>query len=84
MDQFFREALRRNAQAASIEQTMLTLEAAREARRRGLGPYTWTVNEEDEMRRVLDCGVAGIITDYPDRLLRVLDEIERNSRHGAG
>ena len=73
MDQFFREALWRNAQACSIEYSLLTHDVARAAQRRGLGPYTWTVNDEDHMRHAIDCGVAGIITDYPDRLLHVLD-----------
>ena len=71
---FFREALWRNAQACTIEHSVLTPEIARAGRRHGLGPYVWTVNEEDEMHRVLDCGVSGIITDYPDRLRRVLAE----------
>lgn len=32
----------------------------------------WTVNEEADMKRLLDLGVQGIMTDHPDRLLRVL------------
>ncbi|RZK25866.1 MAG: glycerophosphodiester phosphodiesterase [Hymenobacter sp.] len=32
----------------------------------------WTVNHETDMRRVLEWGVAGITTDYPDRLLALL------------
>ena len=74
IDEFFREALWRGAQACSIHHSVLTPEVAHRARLRGLGPYTWTVNEERELRRVIDCGVAGIITDYPDRLLGVLAE----------
>jgi glycerophosphoryl diester phosphodiesterase len=26
------------------------------------------------MHRMLECGVAGVITDYPDRLIKLLDE----------
>jgi glycerophosphoryl diester phosphodiesterase len=32
----------------------------------------WTVNERDEMERLIGLGVDGIITDYPDRLLEVV------------
>ncbi len=32
----------------------------------------WTVNDSGEMRRLLDLGVDGIISDYPDRLQQVV------------
>jgi glycerophosphoryl diester phosphodiesterase len=32
----------------------------------------WTINEPEQMRRLIAAGVDGIITDYPDRLLSVL------------
>ena len=32
----------------------------------------WTVNDEDEMRQLVDLGVAAIITDYPDIAVKVL------------
>ena len=32
----------------------------------------WTVNEEADMKRLLGMGVQGLLTDYPDRLLRVM------------
>ena len=34
--------------------------------------HVWTINEVDDMHRMLDSGVDGIITDYPDRLLDLL------------
>jgi len=43
------------------------------AHRHNMDVYVWTINEEAEMRRHVDHGVDGIITDYPDRLLQVLD-----------
>jgi glycerophosphoryl diester phosphodiesterase len=32
----------------------------------------WTVNEEKDMRAMIKLGVDGIISDYPDRLLKVI------------
>ncbi len=42
----------------------------------GFRVIPWTVNDETTMRRVLSLGVDGIITDYPDRLLALLRELE--------
>ena len=46
-----------------------------EMRRRGIGVWTWTVDEEVVMRDLALAGVGGIITNYPDRLNRVLSEL---------
>jgi glycerophosphoryl diester phosphodiesterase len=50
----------------------LTAETLAEAHREGLKVVVWTVNEESEMNALAESGVDGIITDYPDRLRRVL------------
>lgn len=42
------------------------------AHNRGVEVHAWTVNETEQMRRLLEMGVDGIMTDYPDRLLRLL------------
>jgi glycerophosphoryl diester phosphodiesterase len=34
----------------------------------------WTVNDPAAMARLIEQGVDGIITDYPDRLRRVMAE----------
>jgi len=41
----------------------------------GMLVIPWTVNETDEMDRLLELGVHGIITDYPDRLLQHLAKL---------
>jgi glycerophosphoryl diester phosphodiesterase len=43
-----------------------------EAHRLGLTVLPWTVDDEAAMRELVAHGVDGIITDYPDRLQRVL------------
>ena len=45
---------------------LVTPEMIAEARGRGMLVIPWTVNRVDEMKRLLEMGVDGIITDYPD------------------
>lgn len=41
-----------------------------EARRRGLQVITWTVNDPNAIAYLIDLGVTGIISDFPERLPR--------------
>ncbi len=45
-----------------------------EAHGLGLKVIVWTVNAPEQMRTLIDMGVDGIITDYPDRLRAVMRE----------
>ena len=42
------------------------------AHNRNLQVHAWTINEAVDMQRLLAMGVDGIITDHPDRLLKLL------------
>jgi glycerophosphoryl diester phosphodiesterase len=52
----------------------VTQALVQEAQALGLQVIPWTINEPADMDRLLDWGVDGLITDYPDRLRRVLQE----------
>ena len=43
------------------------------AHKRNLKVHVWTINETADMQRILELGVDGIMTDYPDRLLDLLN-----------
>ena len=42
------------------------------AHRRGVGVHVWTINERDEMERLLDLGVDAILSDRPTLLKEVM------------
>ena len=44
------------------------------AHRHGLAVHVWTIDDDEEMRALLDLGVDGIITDRPTALAAVLAE----------
>ncbi len=52
----------------------LTREQLQEAQQLGLKVVVWTVNDPADIKRMIDWGVDGIISDYPDRLRRLASE----------
>lgn len=47
------------------------------AHKLNLKVHVWTINKPEDMQRLLDIGVDGIMTDYPDRLLNLLNSSEK-------
>ncbi|MFD9705185.1 glycerophosphodiester phosphodiesterase [Lentzea sp. NPDC059081] len=62
------------AKALSPVHTMTTKELVADAHRQGLVVVPWTVDDVPRMHEVIDTGIDGLITDYPDRLRKVLRE----------
>jgi glycerophosphoryl diester phosphodiesterase len=60
------------AQIWSPKHDLVTPELVERVHALGLLVIPWTVNDEPRMRELIGMGVDGIITDYPDVLLRVL------------
>ena len=51
---------------------VVTPRFVRSAGRQGIQVHPWTINEPAQMQRMIEAGVPGIITDYPDRLLTII------------
>lgn len=54
-----------------------TPDRIKEAHALGLTVLPWTVNDVADMERLIDAGVDGLISDYPDRLRAVVDRHAR-------
>ncbi len=50
---------------------LVTPELIAAAHARGLLVHVWTINEPAEMRRLLELGVDGLMSDFPGRLIEV-------------
>ena len=72
-----REVLSLGANILNIWHATMTPAFFEEVRKRGLTVWTWTVDEEVVLRDVVQLGVQGVATNYPDRLNDVLEELAR-------
>jgi glycerophosphoryl diester phosphodiesterase len=64
----FEAAVELKAESVNPKANIVTEELCSAAHRHNLTVYTWTVDERAEMRRLIACGVDGIMTNYPERL----------------
>jgi glycerophosphoryl diester phosphodiesterase len=64
--------LRPSYQALQVWKEVGTLRIVQAAHRAGIRVDVWTVDEKEDMRRFIDYGVDGIMTDRPDVLNGVL------------
>ena len=57
------------ARQVAVRGDLVTPALLTEARKKDLQVVCWTVNQPAHMRLLMDAGVDGIMSDYPDRLL---------------
>lgn len=60
------------AEAVNPSRLVVTPELVADAHRAGLAVYVYTVDAEDEMRRLIGLGVDGLFTNFPARMRSVL------------
>lgn len=63
------------ADAVHPDYQLLTEEKVYTFHEHGLLVNTWTVNDPEEMKKMVRMGVNGIITNYPDRLKELIDSL---------
>jgi glycerophosphoryl diester phosphodiesterase len=63
------KAVEIGARQVAVRGSLVTPRLLKEARQRDLQVVCWTVNHPAHMRLLVEAGVDGIISDYPDRLL---------------
>lgn len=56
--------------------TLVTPQYVKKAHALGIQVNPWTVNKESDIRRMIKCGVDGIITDYPEVVHKIIDEMD--------
>lgn len=64
-------------QALQIPQNLgsfqfVTKDFVEAAHKLNLQVHVWTINNKADMKRLIDIGADGIMTDYPDRLLKIV------------
>jgi glycerophosphoryl diester phosphodiesterase len=65
------KAIEIGARQVAVRGSLVTPRLLKEARQRDLQVVCWTVNHPGHMRLLVEAGVDGIISDYPDRLLEL-------------
>lgn len=63
----------------SVFHPNITDELVKNSRDQGMAVYAWTVNNRDDMITAIEKRVNGIITDYPEITLPLIDEINQLS-----
>ena len=75
-----RQVLQTGANALAIWHAALTPVLLEEMRKRAIAVWTWTVDDEIAMRDLIMMGVNGIITNLPNVLNEVIDDLQQDNQ----
>ncbi len=75
-DQYLERAQDVLAEAVNPSRFLTTPELIDTAHAGGLAVYPYTIDEPEEMRRLLTWGVDGMFTNYPDQLRALRENTE--------
>jgi glycerophosphoryl diester phosphodiesterase len=77
---YVKDALELGARQMCPQVSLITPDLVQRAHGADLQVATWTVNDAEEMRRVIAAGVDGIMTNFPDRLGAVIEDMQAATR----
>jgi glycerophosphoryl diester phosphodiesterase len=69
----FQRAKDLGAWSVNFDRRTVTAPLIEDVHEQGYQALTYTVNEESDIRQMIDCGVDGMFSDFPDRVLAIRD-----------
>ena len=70
--EYIRRASTGKFAALNVDHRYVTQDLIRRAHLRALPVWAWTVDDEKDMRNIIQMGVDAIYTNWPERLLKIL------------
>jgi len=70
--EYVRQACYAHLSALNVNYKHVNEDLIKRAHLKALPVWTWTVDDEDDMRRLIDMGVDAIYTNWPEKLLKIL------------
>jgi len=72
-----KRALELGLQGVSVFHTSVDEQLTHDCQRSGLALYAWTADRRVDIARLIDLGIDGVCTNFPDRAVALLDREER-------
>jgi len=70
--EYVRQACYAHLSALNVNYKHVNEDLIKRAHLKALPVWTWTVDDEDDMRRLIEMGVDAIYTNWPEKLLKIL------------
>ncbi|MGB9594666.1 MAG: glycerophosphodiester phosphodiesterase [Candidatus Poribacteria bacterium] len=70
--EYIRRACKERFSVLNVSYKFVTDELIYKAHLRGLSVWTWTVDKEEDIKQLIEMGVDGIYSNYPERVIKVL------------